>query len=479
MAIYVIIERIKLKSRTEKEREISEMKTQFFMNISHEFKTPLTLIQGPADGLLDLVTDKKSREYVQFIRQNTQRLSRLVSQLLDISKLETNSYRLVTEQSDLVAFIRNIYSSFQHLAIRHDIDYQWVTNREISPQAWFDQDVVDKVLYNLISNAFKFTPDWSSITISVEILEGQLPTAIIRVRDTGSGITLSEQKRIFERFYRTNDQKSRSQGTGIGLALAQELAALHKGSITLRSELGKGSEFIFSIPIGEDSYRPEERKTTRPEIKIASLLPIIDESSPLATNSSFQDLQSLSLSDKLAEPPISVLIVDDNIGLRQYLRSILTHRFVVLEAQDGEVALKKAIALLPDVIVSDIMMPKMDGMEFCQQIKADHRTDHIPVILLTARSDDHQQIAGLEIGADDYLTKPFKPEILTAKIQTILFNRQKMWAKLSDQELLKPTSVASPEKEFIQRILTIVQQHLTDSTLDAHLLSRELGMSKS
>jgi signal transduction histidine kinase/ligand-binding sensor domain-containing protein/CheY-like chemotaxis protein len=397
----------------DKLREMDEVKSHFFANISHEFRTPLTLIQGPLKQLLSDEFQGQPKKLYRMMLRNSHRLLQLINQLLDLSKLESGRMVLQTRPENIIKILKGLVLSFMSLAERKKITLTFDAKDE-SIRGYVDRDKIEKIITNLLSNAFKFTPERGKISVSAE--ETTLSQAteskrgvLIAISDTGQGITPDRLDKIFDRFYQVDDSMTRKrEGTGIGLALAKELVELHYGEIQVSSEVGKGTIFTVRLPLEKQHLKPEEiveepsEKPGLPEIPI-SLTDV--EATPQA---------DIIPSSKKSVPV--VLIVEDNADVRSYIRSYLDQDYRNIEASDGQEGLTKAISKMPDLIVSDIMMPRMDGVELCRRIKTDERTSHIPLILLTAKADVEAKIEGLETGADDYITKPFDAHELQARV---------------------------------------------------------------
>ncbi|MDR6197785.1 substrate-binding domain-containing protein [Siphonobacter sp. SORGH_AS_0500] len=445
----------------EQARQSTEAKLGFFTNFSHELRTPLTLILGPIDELLAAApTGSNQRKDLEVIQRNARWLLKLINQLIDFRKIEVGKMPLRVAQYDLVSFTRTLLQAFEKTAQQRGIHLRFLPADALI-NAWFDANLLDKVIVNLVSNAFKFTPDHGSITI---VLQTQSTDDTIRlmVEDTGPGLSEEQQKRVFEWFYQGNE--SASVGSGIGLALAKELIQLHHGTIGVRSQLGKGSSFEISLPAGKPVYAQDEvlpePSVADPDWTTGELVPEVESTSnPQAA---------------------SVLLIEDNLELRTFLTRKLKPHFQVLEAADGSSGLNTAIDALPDLIVSDVMMPGTSGVNLVDTLKQDWRTSHIPIVLLTARTAQEQQLEGVQAGADLYLTKPFDPTFLLESLKTLLRNRQLVREHFR-RELSIDTTVPASQKvdrKFIQELGALVEKNVNRSDLSVEELARDMGLSR-
>ncbi|MBD0256542.1 MAG: response regulator, partial [Cytophagales bacterium] len=464
--------------------EAAQARTKFFMHISHEFRTPLTLITGPVEALLGQTDDENTRFQLQLVHRNAKRLLRLINQLLDLRRLETGSVQLQPARGDVTAFARNIFHSFGYLARRHKIHYEFTAPPE-PWVAWFDQDVLEKILYNLLSNAFKYTPDGQSIAVSVAREEppptaaGETPGAAkagltIRVADTGTGMEAADLEKIFEPFYRVeNPGGDRRTGTGIGLSLARELALLHHGTIGVESRPGEGSAFTVRLLLGREGT----------EAAAAGAKPAAAEWDSYPRNvqgvNAFEALTHRGVHEMDPAKP-TLLVADDNTDITSYLAYSLQKDYNLICAPNGEEARQKAFEFRPDLIVSDIMMPGMDGLELSRKIKADARTCHIPVILLTAKTETASRVEGLRTGADDYITKPFDANLLKLKIGNLIDGRRKCIAQYQAEAGGSALLLPGPtDEQFLLKVNQIVEKHLGNAGFNAGDLGREIGMSRA
>ena len=483
--------RLRLKNRlkqesfeTQKLKELDEMKSGFFANISHEFRTPLSLILGPADQLEQNETDDFKKEKLNTIKLSANRLLRLINQILELSKLEKGKTKLNCEEGDLVGFVKGITMNFSSIAERKCITLHF-ENDTPEIQTYFDKDIFEKIFFNLLSNAFKFTNQNGSVEIKVfkpTEIPGN-PAAInfckISVKDSGIGIRESDLQKVFNKFFIVeNINGFTGQGSGIGLALVKELVELHKGKITVESKINEGTVFTVSIPVGKDFLEEDEIAdvvTGNRFISEARLKEFIDEEMIEVEN------ENLNADDKNAEDPLIILIVEDNPDLRKYISLILHSDYKIIEASEGKLGFEKAIESIPDLIISDIMMPEMDGYTLCKKLKADERTSHIPIILLTAKSGETDKLIGLATGADDFLTKPFSTKELSIRVRNLIEIRQTLRKKFSSSLVIKPKEVAtgSVDKLFLEKAIKIVENNISNDKFSVEEFSLEMNLSHS
>ncbi len=477
----IVHQRDQVKAMTQKVHEADQMKLKFFTNISHEFRTPLTLILGPLEKLLNSGNIQKDIHHqLALIHRNTLRLLRLVNEIMDFRKIETGRMKLHVTKNDMAGFVHDIYFSFNDLAKRNQIDYTFKCGHK-DINGWFDRDKVEKIIFNLISNAFKFTPPGGEIIVEIDKTgndsEGQnsATNAVIKVSDNGRGITKEHLERIFDRFYQVESNTSAVwQGSGIGLSFIKNLVEIHYGNINVESEKWKGTTFTVTLPVSKDTFNKNEI--------IDSLYTNENFIAPLRTISDIDEnhLQENITHEQKSHKP-SVLLIEDNADVRLYIREEINHDYQVLEAENGKEGLELASSNHIDLIVSDIMMPEMDGLELCKQIKTNLDTSHIPVILLTARTSDDYKLKGLEIGADDYVFKPFNATVLSARIKNLIESRKKLKMQFSRDLSLSPKdlTVTSPDEKFLTKTLEIVEKFISDSEFNVDRLVEEIGMSRS
>lgn len=453
--------------KAEKLEEVNALKSRFFMHISHEFRTPLTLILGPVEELIKH-RPHSDRPVLELIQRNSQRLLNLINQLLDLSKLEAGGMQIQASRHDLIPFLRQIFAFFSTTAETKKLRYTFHSDTG-SVFGYFDWEKLEKIMINLLSNAFKFTPEGGTVSLTLKSAED--PVELI-VADSGPGISAEHLPHIFDRFYQVDGVDTRAQeGTGIGLALVQELVRLHHGTIDVDSTPGAGTRFIVRLPIGKAHLQASE---------------IAEEVPPQALNISM--VGSLLQTQTWALPTVEaqeelpqLLIVEDNFDMRSYIRQSLEPHFRIVEAANGRLGLDFALEQVPDLILSDVMMPEMDGLELCRQVKADPRTSHIPVILLTAKADVENRIEGLTRGADVYLAKPFHREELLIHVQNLIELRRQLHARYRDPDALAPTEDPDIQMEdaFIRQLTGLIETHLSDETFRVPQICRAIGMSQA
>lgn len=457
--------RIKFQIQQEREKaarlhELDMIKIKFFTNVSHEFRTPLSLILTPAEKMLKTTSDPDQRKQFQLIHRNARRLLNLVNQLLDFRKLEVQDVRYSPSEGDIISFIRDIFQSFSDLSEKNNIDFRFHTSVE-RLETLFDADKLEKILFNLLSNAFKFTPERGKVSLEIDTSEGDAVKFLrIRIRDTGIGIAEDKRQRIFERFFQADLPKSLvNQGSGIGLSITREFVRIHGGTIEVESELGEGTCFTVLLPLKELAQQAVA-VAELPELVVAQhheeITTPLDEGKPV------------------------LLLVEDNEDFRFYLKDNFQIHYRILEARNGRQGFALATSQMPDLIVSDIMMPEMNGIELCRKLKSDKRTSHIPVVMLTARTADEQRIEGFAAGADDYMSKPFNFEILHSRLNNLIA-RRKAFGKSFHQYIDIKTAdveITSVDEKLIQRAIEIVEQNIGESDFSVEKFSRELGMSR-
>lgn len=451
-------------AEAEKLRELDEVKSSFFANISHEFRTPLTLIAGPVkkwlsqNGSADTLSVPTREATV--LQRNADRLLELVNQLLDLSKLESGRMKLSVAHDDLSQTLRVLAHTFDSMAEHNGMAYR-IEVPETTEMAWFDRDKIGKIITNLLSNAFKHTPPGGTVAFAAHIETGRL---ICNITDTGSGIPTHDLEKIFDRFYQV--EGTGDKGTGIGLALVKELVALHRGHISVQSKPGEGTAFTVELPVGEAAFNTDEKVETSQTDAI---------SKPAPTGEAVTAVTAIP-----GQLPLC-LIVEDNRDVQDFIREQLEQTFRILLAKNGRDGLQTATEQIPDLVVSDVMMPEMDGNQLCAALKTDERTSHIPVILLTAKADQASRISGLETGADDYLTKPFDSRELLVRAQNLVSQREKLRKQFSRTVVLKPQEIAltSADERFLQRIQESLDANLGNEQFSVEELASAVGMSRS
>ena len=448
-----------LEGENQKLQEIDRLKTEFFTNISHEFRTPLTIIRGMAE---QIVEKPKSwlHQGVTLIQRNTDQLLDLVNQILELRKLEAGKLKLNIVQMDLVPLLNYLASSYETIAQIHDIEFHYSTS-VTSLVMDFDRRAVSRIIQNVLSNAIKFTSAGGKITLQVRKSNGAL---LISIEDTGSGIRPEALPHIFERFFRGSDHTGENMGTGIGLALAYQLVHAVGGQISVESVWKKGSTFLIKLPIHTAS------ETTR------------DRSVPSDTYFPVHEPPELAISNPSLENDLpTILIIEDNREIADYLGVCLESRYHLTFAVDGNDGVEKASAEIPDLVICDVMMPEKDGFEVCKILKEDLQTNHIPIILLTAKADETSKLSGLAHGADAYLTKPFDRAELLIRIQHLLELRTKLHQRYSSVQTLAQNRVEKeePQDEFILSVHRLIHENLDNENFSIHQLGRAIGASRT
>lgn len=455
----------------EKREEISQMKIRFYVNISHELRTPLTLIVAPLQELLDRISGHWEHERLLYVQRNTNRLLHLVNQLMDFRRAELGIFELRAVYSNAYKRILNCFMNYESLSKRKDIDYNFYTELQ-DKNVLFDENYLDLIANNLLSNAFKYTEVGESITVKLYI-EGD--NLVLQVIDTGIGIPLEKQEKIFERFYQVENGR---EGSGIGLSLVQRLVELHHGRIILQSEVGKGSTFTIYLPQDESVYTQEEllggsgnEGEQRVYSTNANDIYIGDD----------EKLGEEDSTDEVNGKRGTILVVEDNRELRRYLVNGLSALFDMLETENGQKALDILKDKDVDLIITDVMMPIMDGVRLCKLVKQNLRTCHIPVYMLSAKVDIKYQLEGLQVGADDYIAKPFSMEVLRTKILNMLRTRYRIFERYSNMTEIKPEKLTNNtmDEELLRKAIAIVEKNMDNVEFSTEQFAREMNMSRS
>lgn len=463
--------------RTERDRlnYFNQVKTDFFTNVSHELRTPLTLILAPLEELIRKPNNDKqlSRQYKGMF-QNARRLYNLVNQLFEFRKTETGTRKLNVSRGDLANFVNEIFNSFQPLAETNAVRFTF-ENAGNALNFLFDKDAVEKILFNLLSNAFKYTPAGGMIRID---LTAEASNAMIRITDSGKGIETEHLDKIFDRYYQVNNAEM-NLGSGVGLAFTKRLVELHHGQISVQSRFGEGSSFTVMIPMADEVYENDAQS----EAYETAVFPgNVDMPGNAPSPEDFAD-DSKNSGEKITAPVDreKLLIVDDNRDIVVYLSTYFGRVYNIQTAFDGQQALTVLETEPVDLVICDVMMPEMDGLHFCKRVKKNIQTSHIPVILLTAKTETDQQIKGLEMGADDYMTKPFSINLLEAKVQSVLRSRRQLKEYYSGSKEVVPEKMAfnSIDEEFLRRAIGIVEENIAEPDFSVDKFSREIGMSRS
>lgn len=479
LARKVLLQRARANFLIEQERreahqmhELDLMKIKFLTNVSHEFRTPLTLILAPIERLLKTTNNPDQLQQFEMINRNAKRLLNLVNQLLDFRKIEVEEISLYPSEGNVVKFVEATVSSFSALSDKKNITLTFKANVP-ELQASFDMDKLEKILFNLLSNAFKFTPDYGFINVELNCYDNDSSSAGIKilemkVRDSGIGIAKENHKKVFERFFQDVVPGNMvNQGSGIGLSVTKEFVKIHGGIITLDSAPGQGSCFTVTIPVKEilPAHAPEAVQAKDEEDAVAEAAAVVPG--------------RLQVSSYLDNAPV-VLLVEDSEDFRFYLKDNLKDHFTIIEAKDGKEGWQKALAHMPDLIVSDLMMPEVNGIDLCKKIKADSRTSHIPFVLLTAHASEDKKLDGLNIGANDYVTKPFSFDLLLSRIKNLITQRE-LLQKVFEKKISVQTSeeeVVSLDDKLVQKAIKTVEENLSNADFSVEMLSKEMGVSR-
>jgi signal transduction histidine kinase/DNA-binding response OmpR family regulator len=458
-----------LSIRAEELKELDNVKSQFFTNISHEFRTPLTLIIGPLESLLQNPNAKEFNYEYELMLKQAKRLLTLINQLLELSKLQKSMMKLQLTSDNINIFIRTLVSAYSSFALELNVKLNF-SDKLPEQEIWFDKDKLEKIVTNLITNALKFTK--SNGTVDVTIQESENGDFIeIIVSDNGVGIEPEQLMHIFDPFYQAEySTNNKLEGTGIGLALVKELTQLHHGNIHVKSIPAQGSEFIVTFPTNKAVYNEEEFQIQPLEYELNKQA-ILFENEEVITPSTENHKKDNTI----------ILLVDDNADMRNFIRNSLEKEFHIIDAINGSEGFEMALKNIPDLIVADIMMPVMNGLELTRLVKSNELTSHIPVILLTAKATTNSKLEGLDTQADDYITKPFNMNELTIRIRNLIITRKKLREKYSKNIVMYPTEIvaASIDERFLQKALHIVEENLGESEFNIEMFSQRLNMSRT
>lgn len=465
---YVVLTMYRLKTNTKMEKDIFEMKNKFFIDISHELRTPLTLITGPVDYLInDSGTSEVVKKQLTYVSQNTNRLQRLVNQILDFRKIQDQ--KLQISEINLTVFANDIFNNFLETAQERNITYLFEVEGE-DIRLWADKNALEKILMNLLSNAFKYTPDGKSITLKITKTSNQLQLQVI---DSGLGIQEDFQSRIFNRFssYNTN---SNNPSTGIGLSMVKELAEQHHAEITFSSKANEGSTFTLNFKTGYDHFNEDVEIINEEPTEVTE--PITDENTITQKNEK-----------------VRVLVVEDDLNLRTFIKNVLEEDYEVIEAEDGEEGYQKIVESTPDFVISDIMMPKLNGVDLLKKIRNNIETSHVPVVLLTAKTTIESQLEGMNYGGDDYITKPFSVSYLRARIVNLLEQRKRLQSIFENynkntyqEETLpkenyepKPHLVSDKDEEMMRKIMDCIEENIDNNDFSVEVLGGTIGLNRT
>ena len=473
LARYMIIrneqQKFKMKQielEAERKHEIDDMKLRFFTNVSHELRTPLTLILSPLENMMKSAADGHQKQQLSLIHKNAIRLLNMVNQLLDFRKSDVNDYALNLSYGDIISFLRNSCSHFAEYAEKKNIRLTFYSSVDKLSMV-FDEDKMGKIMMNLLSNAIKFTEKNGTVDVVAKVLpkgsDDELDRLEIRVIDSGLGVKEEEKRRIFERFYQGEVRNEDSPGSGIGLHIVKEFVSLCKGSIQVYDNVPKGSQFVLLFPVERLEYIVSQPAAEKEQM---------DDPDEGAVNGENEDMAQRN--------ETTILLVDDNDDFRYFMRDTLKKDFSLLDASNGKEAWEKIVEFSPDIIISDVMMPEMDGYELCEKVKNDVRTSHIPLILLTAHTAQEQELHGLEKGADDYITKPFNLDILSLRIHKMLELRSYRQQRFKNQINIQPADITiTPlDEKLIKNAIKLVEEYISDSEFSVEKLSKELGISR-
>ena len=477
--------------------EMGEAKIKFFMNISHEIRTPLTLIITPLLSLIKEDKEPHRQGIYEIIRKNSERILHLINQMMDLRKIDKGQMVMRMCQTNMVAFINEEYELFRQQALAKNIDFEYQHDSEELP-VWIDRNNFDKVIINILSNAFKFTPTAGHILLSLTHTDHH---AYISVKDSGIGIPKDKLETIFQRFYQTPaDPSDRNVGTGIGLDLTRSLVELHYGTISASNNEGEkgskfehGSEFIIRIPLGKDHLKPEElideeeikEKQNQELAEVEQLEQEVKEAEDTENATGISDMPEktpASTSASARGNKAEIVIVEDEEDIQDYLKAQLSSDFKIRTYPNGKVALNEILKNKPDLIISDVMMPEMDGTTLCTKLKANINTNDLPIILLTAKSREEDQLEGLQTGADAYILKPFNMDILRRTIINLLTMRRtlknKFTGKESQEEKVEQRKIQTPDDALMQRVMEVINENIGDSDLSVDMIAQKVGISR-
>lgn len=482
ITVYILFTIYRLKHEVSVEQQVSDIKLRFFTNISHELRTPLTLIAGPVEYVLkntNLPDD--AREQLQVVERNTDRMLRLVNQILDFRKIQNRKMKMHVQELDIVPFVRRLMDNFEAMAEEHHIDFVFESEAK-SIKLWVDEDKLEKIVFNLLSNAFKYTPQGKMITVFIHEDE---KTVALGVQDQGIGIAENKKGSLFVRFENLMDRNLFNQNSsGIGLSLVKELVEMHKAKITVDSKLGEGSCFTVSFNKGKEHYDESVEFILNDSESSYSPMKVVEGNSVVLEESTAEE----NAPDDVQKE--TMLLVEDNLELRFFLRSIFSSQFRVIEAADGMEGWTKALNFVPDIIISDVMMPEKDGIELTKELRTNITTSHIPIVLLTAKVSIESKLEALELGADDYITKPFSSTYLQARVENLLTQRRKLQELYRDNLMNIPSSqekesevvqpeLSSNDRKFMDKLLELMEKNMDNGEMVVDDLVQELAVSRS
>lgn len=479
--VYVLFYIYRLRHRVDMEQQLANIKLRFFTDISHELRTPLTLISSPVTEVLENEPlSPSAREHLTLVHQNTERMLRLMNQILDFRKIQNQKMKLLIEETDLIPLLQKVMSSFKLIAEEKNINYQ-LTSTIQSVYSWVDRDKFEKIFFNLLSNAFKYTPTDKSITVNITTKE---KTVEIEVADEGIGIAVEKQHSLFQRFESLVKQNILQPSSGIGLSLVKEMVEMHHGTITVNSQPGIGSRFTVSLPL--------QREIFEEDVQVEFILNDSQSSAPHPVDSMKAPEEVEEKEDlETNSDGFSILVVEDNEELKAFLKSILSENYTVITASNGEEGLQHAVDDLPDLIISDVMMPVMDGLEMIRQIKENNNICHIPIIVLSAKASLDDRIAGLEQGIDDYITKPFSATYLKTRVASLLRQRKAL-QELYMNRLMEGKNTSTPDpltpsqpqitpydEQFMEKVMAYMEEQMDNAELTIDEFAEQLMLSRT
>lgn len=481
IAVYILFTIYRLKHEVTIEQQVSDIKLRFFTNISHELRTPLTLIAGPVEYVMkNTPLTPEAREQLQLVERNTDRMLRLVNQILDFRKIQNKKMKMRVQRIELVSFVRGIMANFEALASEHKIDFIFEPEKS-TLYLWADADHLEKIIFNLLSNAFKYTPVGKMIKVYIREDE---KTLAVGVQDQGIGIAAGKKDSLFVRFENIVDKNLFNQSSsGIGLSLVKELSEMHHAHITVDTALGEGSSFVVTFRKGKDHFDESVEFLLNDYVNTTS-------KEPESGQSEAQPLDNSAQKEGETAPDELMLLVEDNDELRCFLRTIFSSDFRIAEAKNGQEGIDKAITLIPDIIISDVMMPDKDGITLTRELRENLSTSHIPIILLTAKSTLESKLEGMEYGANDYITKPFSSAYLKARVENLLMQHQKLQelyrtnlmssSPAKKEQQVSSTGEMSPnDRKFIDRLVELMEQNMDNGELIVDDLVSDLAVSRS
>lgn len=491
--VYVLFYIYRLRHQVDIEQQLSNIKLRFFTDISHELRTPLTLISSPVNEVLENEDlSHTAREHLTVVQKNAERMLRLMNQILDFRKIQNQKMKVLVEKTDLISLLEKVMVSFRLIAEEKKIDYRLQTNLK-SIHAWIDRDKFEKIFFNLISNAFKYTPAEKAITIEVAT---QTDKVIITVADEGIGIEPTKLRSLFQRFETLARYNMLQPSSGIGLSLVKEMVDMHHGTIEVTSEPGSGSRFTVTLPLQKEVFEQDGQvEFILNDSQISTPHPVDSMKTPEEVEVAAAEEEEIEEPDSNADPDcLSILVVEDNEELKAFLKSILSESYTVITASNGEEGLQHAIENIPDLIISDVMMPVMDGLDMIRQIKENNSICHIPIIVLSAKASLDDRIAGLEQGIDDYITKPFSSTYLKTRIASLLRQRKSLqeiyMLKLTEgkdivtADNLNAFTPSQPQitpydEQFMQKVMEFMEEQMDNTELTIDEFAERLMLSRT